>query len=185
MSKIVGGDLKGRSIKIPKTKLTRPSTSYSRKVIFDTISSLIKDSIVLDLFAGSGSLGIEAISRGANEVYFVDENQKPINTLKENVNTLKIEAKCKIIKQDAVKYIKKNQEPLDIIFIDPPYAYCTSKLKTIFDTIKDKELLKQNGIICLEIPTRKSKEIQTITLSKYSIYKEKKKGETTLLFIKD
>ena len=183
--RIGGGIFKGRSINVPKTTLTRASTSYSRKVIFDTLSFYLQDAVTLDLFAGSGSLGIEALSRGGKSSVFVDNGIKAITTLKENIKTLDIKSQCKVIRKEAIKFIKTwNEGAFDIIFLDPPYSLPITELEQIFDIIYEKKFLSEEGVICLEIPTCKSCEIQESAGKAFNIFKEKRKGETVLLFLK-
>lgn len=184
MVRIGGGKFKGRIIKTPNTKMTRVSTSYFKKVIFDTLAPYIEDTIVLDLFAGSGSLGIEAISRGAKKAYFVDKEAKPIIAIKENIDLLAIKDRCSAMKMDAFKYLNKTSEPVDILFLDPPYGIHIDDLKAILSIFDDRDYLNESGIICLEIKSAYADELGQITFENFSLFKEKRKGGTTLLFYK-
>ena len=120
--KVISGLLKGRNIEGFNIEGTRPTMDRVKESIFSTIQFEIRDSIVLDLFAGSGNLGIEAISNGANKCYFVDNNKVAINTINKNIKTFNIEDNSIIIKDDymnALNNLKNNK--FDIVFLDPPY----------------------------------------------------------------
>ena len=120
--KVISGLLKGRNIEGFNIEGTRPTMDRVKESIFSTIQFEIRDSIVLDLFAGSGNLGIEAISNGATKCYFVDNNKVAINTINKNIKTFNIEDSSIIIKDDymnALNNLKNNK--FDIVFLDPPY----------------------------------------------------------------
>ena len=120
--KVISGLLKGRNIEGFNIEGTRPTMDRVKESIFSTIQFEIRDAIVLDLFAGSGNLGIEAISNFANKCYFVDNNKVAINTINKNIKTFNIEDHSIIIKDDymnALNNLKNNK--FDIVFLDPPY----------------------------------------------------------------
>ncbi|MEO0255249.1 MAG: RsmD family RNA methyltransferase, partial [candidate division WOR-3 bacterium] len=119
--KIKAGFLKGKNIYVPD--FIRTTQDKVKKGIFDILGNKVINSIFLDLFAGSGNIGIEAISRGAKFCYFVEKSQKCIEVIKKNIKELKIEDKTKIIKIDAERFVKKSEEKFDVIFADPPYNY--------------------------------------------------------------
>ncbi|MCK5787683.1 MAG: RsmD family RNA methyltransferase [Chlamydiia bacterium] len=119
--KITGGLLSGRVILSPKS--ARPTTSASRAAIFSSIGMKIDSSIVLDLFAGSGSVGLEALSRGSSFVTFVENNSSAVSIIKQNTNSLDLQDRCSIKKMDVFKYIRglEGISKFDYIFVDPPY----------------------------------------------------------------
>ena len=120
--KVISGLLKGRNIEGFNIEGTRPTMDRVKESVFSTIQFSIRDSVVLDLFAGSGNLGIEAISNGADKCYFVDNNKEAINTINKNIKTFNIEDKSIVIKDDymnALNNLKNNK--FDIVFLDPPY----------------------------------------------------------------
>lgn len=182
MVKIGAGKLKGREIKTPDTRLTRVSTSYSRKVIFDTLSPYIYGAKILDLFAGSGSLGIEGISRGARTALFIDSETKPFRTIKGNLVKLEISDCCRVLKKDVLAFLKGSTDKYDLIFLDPPYTKPIELIIQILELIDSSSLLEHEGMICLELSTRYAGEITALTYKHFKIFKEKKKGDTTLLF---
>lgn len=179
--RIGSGKFKNRQIKSPNLAATRVSTSYSRKVIFDTLQINLEGAHVLDLFAGSGSLGIEAISRGASKATFVESEFKPFKTIKENCALLEIENCTHVTKQDVFKYVQSCRASFDMIFLDPPYSLKESDLSNLLNTL-NKNLLKENGLICLEFDSSKIVKVkQEIDLL---VMKERIKGETALVFFK-
>lgn len=123
MIRIIGGSLRSRLIKTPKT-CTRPTSSMVRKAFFDICQSEVEGSRFLDLYAGSGAMGIEALSRGASHSTFVDHNRQVIHVLKENLKALELEEKATIMMKEALpalKALKNGGSLFDLIYIDPPY----------------------------------------------------------------
>jgi len=120
--RIITGESKGRKIKVPKG--IRPTQDRVRESIFNILGDRIVNKTILDLFAGSGSFGLEAISRGARKATFVEINSKVVKVLRENINTLGCKGRIKIIQADAIKTIKNPEADVDhpdVIFADPPY----------------------------------------------------------------
>lgn len=167
--RIISGLYKGRVLKGYNIEGTRPTMDRVKESIFGSIQTKVKGSIVLDLFAGSGSLGIEALSQGAIECYFVDKNIKVINILKNNLKQLNITSN--VICDDYKNALKKLEgKKFDIILLDPPY-----KLNLINDSLNliDKyDLLNDEGIIICEYET------EEIITDKYKLIREKRFGST-------
>ena len=149
--KVISGTLKGRNILGYNIDGTRPTMDRVKESLFGMIQDYIKDSTVLDLFAGSGSLGIEAISNGAKTCYFIDNNNEVIKTLNKNITNLKIKDNSKIILSDWKKFLNEsaqNNIKFDLIFIDPPYNY--DVYEKILEKVSTLNLLNPNGLIILE-----------------------------------
>lgn len=121
MIRIVGGSLKGRTIHTPKTHLTRPGTELLRKAVFDICRNEIEGANFLDLFAGSGAFGIEAISRGALHSTFVDKGKAAIACIKKNISALKIGDYTTVFSTPYEYWYKKNTLLFDIAYASPPY----------------------------------------------------------------
>jgi 16S rRNA (guanine966-N2)-methyltransferase len=120
MLRIVAGTLGGRRLKAPAGRATRPTSDRVREALFSILGDLTGDR-VLDLFAGSGALGIEALSRGAAEAVFVDDDPKAIAAIRDNLEALDLTAK--IHKRDALAYLSNASDgPFDLVFLDPPYS---------------------------------------------------------------
>lgn len=149
--RIISGFAKGRSIDTPKGNSTRPTADRVKESVFSIIQTRIPDSHVLDLFAGSGSLGLEAISRGAKDAVFADKERISFLTVKKNIHDLGFGAQCSVYQydyRDAIKQLHANHEIFDIIFLDPPYQ--TGLLAIAIGEIIGKGLLDDNGIIIVE-----------------------------------
>lgn len=154
--RIIGGIYRGKKITLPEDKKTRPLKDIVKESIFNLIEHSnkfkieIKNSLVLDLFAGSGSFGLECISRGAKKVIFIENYSKILNILKRNINSINAIKKFNIIEKNCFDYLLKNnqfQNKFDLIFLDPPYK--EEKINFLIDKIKENEFLKDDGIIII------------------------------------
>ena len=152
MLKIISGKYKNKTLLPFKNKIVKPTKNIVRKAIFDIIKNNIENANVLDLFSGSGALGIEALSRNANFVYFVDKNLKTINYIKKNLFFLNIK-NAKTLNIDyiaAIKKFAKNKVKFDIILVDPPYCFNNKQYQTIINLFKKNNILNKKTIIILE-----------------------------------
>lgn len=154
--RIIGGKYKGKNIFLPKDKETRPLRDMVKESIFNLlrhsnkINLNITNSNILDLFSGSGSFGLECVSRGAKNIFFVENYEKAVEILKKNIFELKSEKICQIIQEDCFKFlksIKEIDEKFDFIFIDPPYK--EQNIDLLIKIIKQKKMLSDNGVIIL------------------------------------
>ena len=154
--RIISGDFKGKKIFIPLDKKTRPIRDLVKESIFNLIahSSKFKCSIeksnVLDLFSGTGSFGLECISRNSKMVTFFENYSNALLILKKNIDSLKVNNLCRIIHEDCFKFFKNKKffdEKFDIIFIDPPFKEV--RINFIIDSILEKKILKDNGIMII------------------------------------
>jgi 16S rRNA (guanine966-N2)-methyltransferase len=145
MIKIISGTLKGRKLKNIDVEILRPTQAKVRKSIMDSIR-IFKNKDVLDLFSGVGTLGIEALSRGAKSVKFIDNNYKIISKLNQNIEMLNLTEKVDVVKSDVIRFLKKETKKYDLIFADPPYY--SYKIKDFLPLISS--LLKENGLFCYE-----------------------------------
>lgn len=146
--RIISGKYKGREIKGYNIDGTRPTMDRVKESLFASIQNYVKGSICLDLFAGSGGLGIEALSEGALSCYFVDNNKIVIDILKKNLTSLKVEEDYFLIKKDYVEALKTFDMKFDIIFLDPPYHL--NMMNNAIDLIIENNLLNDGGIIVCE-----------------------------------
>ena len=177
--RVISGKYKGRNIKGFDIVGTRPTMDRVKESMFASINSYLKDSIILDLFAGSGNLGIEALSNGATNAYLVDNNRKAIETIKKNINTINIE-NANVLNLDykkALLYFKENNIKFNIIFLDPPYK--TDYIENSINLIDEYDLLEKNGIIICE-----SSDLNKIIYSNsYKSIKDKKYGDKYIVII--
>src|SRR5690242_6357273 len=121
--RIISGELKSRKIKFPKSKLTRPMTDRSKETVFNILGGLVPGKHVLDLYAGSGSLGLEALSRGALDTTFVDHGDWAVSVIKKNLDELQLASRGEILQIDVLRGIEKLRKAgrfFSIIFVDPP-----------------------------------------------------------------
>ncbi|MDP3919596.1 MAG: 16S rRNA (guanine(966)-N(2))-methyltransferase RsmD [Candidatus Omnitrophota bacterium] len=122
--RIIGGELKSRRIAFPKSKLTRPMTDRTKETVFNILGSLISRKHVLDLYAGSGSLGLEALSRGATDVTFVDKADWATRVIEKNLEGLDLGDKALVLQMDvfrAITKLEKDKRRYSLIFVDPPF----------------------------------------------------------------
>lgn len=170
--RVISGKYKGKKLLGFNIDGTRPTMDRVKESLFSIIQNNIKGSIVLDLFAGSGSLGIEALSNGAKSCYFVDNNIELINIIKNNV--VGINDEINIIKSDyknALKIFKNDNIKFDIIFLDPPYKL--NLINECLNEIIEYNLLSDNGIIVCEYEAE-NVENNRLKLIKYKEYGTKK-----------
>ena len=183
--RIIGGSLKGKKLLQPNDFKTRPLKDLTKESIFNIINHTNKfninlnSSVVLDIFSGVGSFGIECISRGVKNVVFIENYRDVINVLKKNLTSLKSVSNYQIIENDVYDeqvYSNLNNK-FNIIFLDPPYKdknYVSVLLK-----IKEKNLLAPNGIIIIH---RHKDESDNLSLN-FKILEEKKYGISKILFL--
>ena len=151
--RIIGGNLKGKKILLPKDNKTRPLRDLVKESIFNLIehsnkfNCSIYNSNILDLFSGTGSFGIECISRNAKKVIFLENYNEAIQVLKGNILSLNIKKKCEIIEENCFYFLskKKIEEKFNIIFMDPPFK--EKNINLLIDLIKEKKILSRNGVL--------------------------------------
>lgn len=173
--RVISGYLKSRKLIGYDLDSTRPTMDKVKESLFAMIQEHISESICLDLFAGSGSLGIEAISNYANHCYFVDNNKKAIEVLNSNIDNLNIHSKITIINKDyldALKYFLDNNIKFDIVFLDPPYEF--NVYSKITNYIVDNNLINDEGIIICEYNTDINCSCNKLKLLKTRDYGNKK-----------
>ena len=153
MIRVIAGDFKGRKLHNLKIESLRPTQAKVRKSIMDSIRDFDNKNI-LDLFSGIGTLGIEAMSRGAKKVKFVEKNNRIINVLEKNLNMLDLGDRSIVVQSDVIKFLDKEEEKYDIIFADPPYG------KYLFNALHGpiSDIINRNGIFCYESNKQKIKE---------------------------
>ncbi len=149
--RLISGEFKGRLINVPKSKLIRPTTDRVRETLFNLINNRIDfDGIsVLDIYAGSGSLGLECLSRGAASINFVEKNFVIYKNLEENIKSLGAEEQCSIFKMEAVKLSAlSNHDEYDLILADPPFF--KYDIYIVIDNLLKNKFLSDEGRIIIE-----------------------------------
>lgn len=169
--RVISGKYKGKKLEGFDMLGTRPTKDRVKESIFATINYKLKDSSFLDLFSGTGSIGIEAISNGAKISYFVDNGKEILKALNNNLNGIDNAVVVKYDYQEALKYFENNDIKFDIIYIDPPYHL--NLLNKSLDLIEKYNLLNQDGIIICEYE-------EEIPICQYELLKEKRYGKTNV-----
>lgn len=178
--RIISGRYKGRKLKSSSSFDIRPTTDRVKEFIFNVLQDFTQDKIVADIFSGSGNLGLEALSRGAQKVIFVDSSSASINVLKENIKHLKIpDEQYQIIRQDAITFAKSNPLVVDLFLLDPPFVY--PPIQELLDVLFTSKAMTKRSLLVLE--HEKSNPIQE-TSDYYQIIKQRTFGRSIISFLK-
>ena len=169
--RIIAGDLKGRRLSAPKDSKIRPTTDKVKEGIFNTIAPYVEDAVVIDLFSGTGNLGLEALSRGAVRCYFGDKSRSSMTLTRQNIAYCKQEENAVTILGDYEYVLKKIPEKADLIFLDPPYG--EGLLDHCMELISEYDLLSEDGIIVAEHGVKMPMEDNLLGFTKI---KEKRYG---------
>ena len=151
--RVITGKARGVQLKTPDGMATRPTSDRVKEALFSIIQFEIPGATVLDLFGGTGQLGIEALSRGAKRAVFVDAGEPACRLIKENLKRTRLEADASVIRSDYMAYLNRCKEKFQIIFLDPPYAEVF--LENALKCITEIDILQSGGIIVAERPLGK------------------------------
>ena len=173
--RVITGKARGIQLKTPDGMLTRPTSDRVKEALFSIIQFEIPASRVLDLFGGTGQLGIEALSRGAKSAVFVDAREDACRLIRENLKRTKLEGEGRVVRSDYLDYLRRSQEQFDIIFLDPPYAEVF--LENSLNCITEIDILQTGGIIVAERPSGKD---LPLNYDGYTRSKDYKYGNTIL-----
>lgn len=179
--RVVSGTARGVVLKTPEGLQTRPTADKVKEAMFSILQFDLPGTAVLDLFGGTGQLGIEALSRGANSAVFVDAWEKACTLIRENLRRTKFEQKSRVVRSDYLSFLRSCKEQFDIILLDPPYAEVF--LETALNCITEIDILRTGGIIVCERPIDKA---LTYEFQGYTRSKDYKYGKTLItLYRKD
>lgn len=170
--RIIAGELKGRKIEAPKGDNVRPTSDKVKEAIFSMLTNSIYDEVVIDVFAGTGNLGLEAISRGAKHCYFGDKSRESLSFIKNNIKHCKVEDRATIIAGDYTSVLKKVPVQAGVILLDPPYL--DGLMVSCIELISELDLLHEDGIIVAE---HSLMEKLPEEIGKYSLIKERRYGK--------
>lgn len=173
--RIISGQCKGRKLKTLEGMNTRPTADRVKESLFNILGNKVYDSKVLDLFAGSGALGLEALSRGASMCVFVDSSKEAMNIVKENVKLCRKEEYSRFINKDYSEALKILDDKFDIIFVDPPYSKGI-EVKVLENA---KRILSEDGIVVIETDCTDVPPDEVNELIKYD---SRKYGRTIISF---
>ena len=172
--RVISGYLKGRELLGYNVETTRPTMSRVKESMFASIQNYIDNSTILDLFCGTGSLGIEALSMGADRCYFVDNNKDILRYLNKNINNLGINSKSMVVSKDyrdSLLYFKNNNIKFNIILVDAPYKM--EAMNEVIELVNKYNLLEDDGILVLEYST----DILKDNYNNLRLLKSKKYGD--------
>lgn len=177
--RVISGIFKGRKLTSSKNLHIRPTTDRIKEFIFDILQDFPENKMVVDIFAGSGNLGIESISRGAKKAFFVDNSQMSLEIIKKNILSLQIpEENYSIILSDAMRFAELNTTGFDLYLLDPPFNY--PQLQKLLDTLFENKIVSNKDIVVLE------HEISNCVNESSNLYdtiKQKKFGRSLINFM--
>lgn len=182
--RIIAGRMKGTKLFTLDGLNTRPTLDRVKEPLFSIINFKLEDSVVLDLFSGSGALGLESISRGAKTAYLCDNSYNAIRIINQNVEKTKAKEQAVVVSKSFEKVLEEcslKNIKFDIIFLDPPYK--TDYAEKATEIIIEKNLLNDNGIIIIETDA-KEKVIENLQSIDITMYDERKYGRVSLLFLR-
>ncbi len=174
--RVITGTARGVNLKAPKGMDTRPTMDQVKEGIFSAIQFEVEGRRALDLFAGSGQLGIEALSRGAAEAMFVDARRDACQVVRENLDKTRLADRAQVIQADYLSYLAACRKTFDLIFLDPPYAEVF--LENALKRISEIDILSDSGIIICERPAEKTLDGLFPGLAHYRDYKYGKTAVT-------
>ena len=177
--RVISGSAKGRKLKMVPGDSTRPVMDRVKEAVFNILGSGIQDASLLDLFAGTGSVGIEALSRGAARVVFIDNTRQAITTIQENLQITQLSDRAEVVRSDAFSYLERGtQESFDYIYIAPPqYKGIWKDTIRYFDRTSDK--LNPDAILIVQIDPV---EVEEVELSTLYCFDQRSYGNTTVMF---
>lgn len=169
--RIIAGEYKGRRLNAPENNRVRPTTGKVKEAIFAMLMNNICDSVVVDLFAGTGNLGLEALSRGAEKCYFGDNSRESLKLISENISYCRAEDKSVVLPGSYEKVLERIREKVDIFLLDPPYK--DGLMNGAVEKIAELDLLSDDGLIVAE---HHQAEILPDKIGAFTKIKEKKYG---------
>jgi 16S rRNA (guanine966-N2)-methyltransferase len=149
--RVIGGIAKGRRLRATRSPDMRPTTDMARQTIFDILSTTVRDTRVLDLCAGAGTLGIEALSRGAREAVFVENDREACSIILNNLEATGLRSSAHIRRADVSRFLSRSsQTPFDLVFLDPPYSRGLGFVSRILGKIAAGDWIRQGGTVVVE-----------------------------------
>ncbi len=176
--RVTGGSGKGRKLKVPAGQRVRPTSDKVKQALFNILGEKLEGSVFLDLFAGTGSIGIEALSRGAEKVTFVDDSRDSLQAVRRNIEQTGFIEQSDVVASHAEKFLRKSSEQFDIIFLDPPYTY---EQGTLLNAVAGSAILKPDSIVVSE---HFKKQHSPERAGRLVLYREAVYGDTVLAFYK-
>ena len=181
--RVISGTARGTKLNSIEELSTRPTLDRVKESLFNIVQPRIDDSVVLDLFAGSGAIGIEFLSRGCRTAYLCDNSVKAVNMINQNLEKTKLQKNARVLNKDYKKCLQdfaKNKISFDLIFIDPPYK--DDIAVNAVELILSLKLLNEDGIIIIETD-EKDREIENLKKLDIEVYDIRKYGRANLIFL--
>lgn len=175
--RVIAGEAGGRKLKSGQGTKARPTTDMVKEALFNTLGNRVIDATCLDLFAGFGGVGIEALSRGATKVVFVEQDPKHVAMIKENLVLTKLNERAQVVRGDVIKVLATLHGSFDVIYIDPPYE--SGLYESTMELVLGKSLLHSNGVLILE----HNKALIPQIPEAFEILRSKTYGETGLTIL--
>ncbi|MFQ5521463.1 MAG: 16S rRNA (guanine(966)-N(2))-methyltransferase RsmD [Candidatus Methylomirabilia bacterium] len=180
--RVIAGALKGRRLRTPRGRQTRPTSDQVRIACLDTLAPWLSGARFLDLFAGAGGVGIEALSRGSAECVFVEDDRSAVRALRENLRDLGLEPRSRVLNLDvfrALDLLKAEGRPFSLVFVDPPYREVLAE--QTLGRLAARGLLAPAGVVAVQHFTKQPPRDHVGCLT---AFKRRRFGETTLLFFR-
>lgn len=177
--RVIAGSARSLPLKTPEGLGTRPTTDRIKETLFNMLQTKVGGSVFVDLFSGSGGIGIEALSRGAKKAYFIEYDKKALNCIKDNLSFTKFNDKAMVINADVCSAIDRITEEADIIFMDPPYDSGLDLV--VLKLLKNSAIITEDTLIIVE--TELHRDLKEFEDCGYTVSKEKKYKSNKHLFL--
>jgi 16S rRNA (guanine966-N2)-methyltransferase len=174
--RITGGTGRGTRLRVPAGDRVRPTADKVKQALFNILGERVRGAAFLDLYAGTGGIGIEALSRGASRAVLVDDSRKSLQVIRRNVEQAGCGSAAQIVASKAESYIRKTEERFGIVFLDPPYTQETGPL---LELIAGSELLEPGAVVVAE---HFKKQLSPESAGRLVLYREARYGDTVLAF---
>lgn len=176
--RVISGSARGKKLLAPSGLATRPTADRVKEAVFSIITPYLPAQNVLDMFAGSGALGIEALSRGSKHAVFTEADKAALSVIRQNLDLARVGERAEVVAGDAFKYLSGTSLSFDVIFLDPPYN--TGLLKKALTLIFERELLSDDGIVVVESELAGEEPED----SRFDIVKQAKYGKTVVFVLR-
>ncbi|MGE5173496.1 MAG: 16S rRNA (guanine(966)-N(2))-methyltransferase RsmD [Betaproteobacteria bacterium] len=177
--RVTGGIGRGRRLKVPSGSRVRPTSDKVKQALFNILGDRVANADFLDLYAGAGGIGIEALSRGAGRVVFVDSSRGSLAVIKQNIEQTGFRDRAQVVPAKAEAFVRKSSESYDIVFLDPPYA---EEMQPLLELVAGSGIVKPDGVVVAE---HFKKQPSPEKAGSLTLYREARYGDTVLAFYKN